>query len=432
MPTAKFSAVEKTNRKRRGAASRIALAACALALLAGGRRTADAQTAPAQNPLEQFGNALIELVNRTQPYVVTIQARPHALVVPKMPRSLTPQQRDALPPEKQKEYDESLERSTREIAEFFRSWQDLMKTSFTGSGFVLRGGFIITTAEVAERIEEPTIVFADGRRAEVLWTNIDSAANIAALKIAGPSDFGMDWGDSAALRPGAIAVVIGSQGEFPRSVSLGIISGLGRAGRSGWRRYENLIQFQGAVGPGGSGGPLLNARGELIGMVVAAPADVFASPRIRLEKNGRDGQKREEHFPPAPPAMTPFSGLSNMGFALAASDLRPIAEMLCRHEKRPPSGYIGILLSSDTESSSPKILGVRPNSPAAKAGLLPGDTITVINGQPFRMAAELRAFAGRVAVGETLKITLRRGEETRTASLVAEKRPESPESRRAK
>ena len=419
-----------TKTARRAAQNRSAFLACFLALGAAARPAAVwAQAAPAPPPnlLEQVGDALTQLVNRTQPCVVTVQARPRALVFPRLPRSLSMQQRAALPPEKQREYDESLERAARDIREFFSAAQALTKTSFTGSGFVIRGGFVVTTAEVAERIEEPTVVFADGRRAEVVWVNLDAASNIAVLKIAEALDAGLNWADSGLASPGNIAVTIGSQGEFPRSVSLGVISGLGRAGRSGRRRYENLIQFQGAVGAGGSGGPLLNARGELIGMVVAAPADVFASgPRLHIEKKRQDGERHEEHSLPPLPPMTPFSGLSNMGFALAANDIRPITEVLCRREKRPPPGYIGIFLSSDMEAPSPQIIGILPNSPAAKAGLLIGDTITAINGQAFRAAAELRAFAGRVAVGDALRVTIRRGNETKTVSLVALPRPERP------
>ena len=383
---------------------------------------ANAQTAPAQTPniLEQVGDALTALVYKAQPCVVTIQARPHTMVIPQIAPLLSPQQRAALSPEKQKEYDESQERSRREINDFFRAAQALGKPSFTGSGFILRGGFVITTAEVAERIEEPTVVFSDGRRMEIQWANADGPSNIAVMKIEAPSDAGLDWADSAFVEPGGIAIAIGSQGEFPRSVSLGIISGLGRAGRSGRRRYENLIQFQGAVGAGGSGGPLLNARGELIGMVVAAPADVFASgSRLHLENRGQKGARPEEHPAAMPPPMTPFSGLSNMGFALASNDIRPITAVLCRHEKRPSSGYIGIYLSPDLESPTPEIVRVLPNSPAAKAGLLVGDIITAINGQSFRMAAELRAFAGRIAAGEALQITFQRGAETKTARLTA-------------
>ena len=414
---------KKARRERKTGAVCFVFGAALMALFAPlAVRAQPAPAAPPANILEQVGDALTQLTRTAQPCIVTIRPRAQTLVFPLLPRSLSPQQRAALTPEKQKEYDETLANAAREIGEFVNSARAMMKAAFMGSGFVLRGGFVVTTAEVAERIEEPTVVFSDGRRAEVLWVNADSPSNIAVLKISGPSDTGLSWADSATVEPGNMAVAIGNQDEFPRSVSLGIISGLGRAGRSGPHHYENLIQFQGAVGAGGSGGPLLNARGELIGMVVAAPADVFGGGRVRFERNGHSAAHNDPKIPPAPPAM-PFTGLSNMGFALAANDIRPITEILCRREKRPTPGYIGIFLSSDMEAPRPQVIGILPNSPAEKAGLLLGDTITEINGQTFRMASELRAFAGRVAAGAALKITIRRGSELKTVNLTAQARP---------
>ena len=158
-------------------------------------------------------------------------------------------------------------------------------------------------------------------------------------------------------------------------------------------------------------------------MVVAAPADVFVTgPRVRFDRSehSKDHGEHSDNKMPFPPPATPFAGLSNMGFALTASDIRPIAEILRRQEKRPPSGFIGIFLSSDMEATRPQVIGILPNSPADKAGLQVGDLITEINGQSFRMAAELRAFAGRVAVGDTLKITFRRGAERKTVTATAQ------------
>ena len=396
---------------------------CLAALAAALPLALSAQPPPAPaspNALEQISDALTQLVRSAQPNVVTIQTKPRDFVLPHLPAPLSQQERAALSPEKRAVYDAQMERAAHEVLEFVETAKALLRTAFTGSGFEIAGGFIVTTAEVAERIEEPTVSYADGRRVEVLWINSDSESNIAVMKIAGPTAAGLPWADSAALDPGAVAVAMGSQGDFPRSVSLGIVSGLGRAGRSGRRRYENLIQFQGAVGAGSSGGPLLNARGEVVGMIVAAPADVFAAPRFHLQREGH----KPEHGTLESPSAVPFSGLSNMGFALASNDIRPITDILCRGEKRPPGGVLGISLAPDTETPRPQIAGVLPDGPAAKAGLRAGDTILEINGRTFRYTAEFRAYAGRVAAGEALKITAQRGKETKTFSLTAQPRPE--------
>ena len=394
-----------------------ALFAAIIAPLAAPAQTA---SAPSPNILEQMGDALTALVRKAQPCVVTIQPRPTALSVPHLAPRLTPQQRSALSPEKQKEYDAAQERSWQEMNDFIFAALEARRPPFKGSGFVMRGGFVVTTAEVVERIKDPMVIFADGSRLGINWLDIDALSNIAVMNISLPSDIGLDWADPDTVEPGGIAITIGSQGDYPRSVSLGIISGVGRVGRSGPLRYENLIQFQGAVGAGGSGGPLLNARGELIGMVVAAPADIFASgPRSRPENREQGGGRRNEHSASPPPQTTPFSGLSNTGFALASRDIRPITDILRRNGTRPPSGYIGVFLSSDMESASTQILNVLPNSPAAKAGVLKEDIITAINGQSFRTLAELRAYAGRIAAGDELQITIRRGPETKTVRLTA-------------
>ncbi len=153
------------------------------------------------------------------------------------------------------------------------SYRLMFSAPTTGSGFVIEGGFVVTSAEVTAGMQDPVVILSTGQRFKVDWVNSDQLLNICVLKVSGlPADLGLRWGDSDRVLPGKFAITIGNQAGFANSVSLGMIAGINRCGQSGSRRYDNLIQFQGSVGAGSSGGPLLNSHGEVVGMVVAMSA----------------------------------------------------------------------------------------------------------------------------------------------------------------
>src|SRR5262249_52218167 len=157
------------------------------------------------------------------------------------------------------------------------------------------------------------------------WTNSDKSSNVAVLKVDGVDlKLGLNWGDSSHISPGSLALTIGNQAGFRNSVCLGLISGMGRAGRSAGRRYNNLIQFQRPVSGAGSGGPLLNVRGEVIGMIVAAPADPAARMRLgmlsmryspvalrgQLGQNGEEAKSGDEESQDEQASFAVIGGIS--------------------------------------------------------------------------------------------------------------------------
>lgn len=382
-----------------------------------------APSAPPPDPLEQMQSALISVGQQAIPAVVTIEGRtPSAkffrVIRPRMPaipkRASRPQtnrkqeeQEDAQADAEVRKADKEAQAAQKVAEKALREAQKQLdeqrieldlSTPVTGSGFLLQGGFVVTTAEVASGLRDINIVTMDGQHMNVDWIEMDSRTNVAVLKVAGVDPkIGLRWGDSSKTVPGCFSLLVGNQAGFPGSFGWGMVAGTGRAGRSGPYRYTNLIQFQGPVGTGGSGGPLLNIRGEVVGMIVATPAADASNRlfrnragaqsgraetgmpvarhsrpsckgqsaaddppqktentdedeqnarqqahRVKVETDdaigGEDAEKDDvpdakDAVPPAPPAIFMFGGVANTGFALPANDIRPIVENLCKRVK---------------------------------------------------------------------------------------------------
>jgi serine protease Do len=235
--------------------------------------TPAAPAPPSINILVQIEDAVTAIVQAAAPSVVTIEG--NALILDFLPLGAPATQSlgaPGVPPGNGQTAEGQPPEATLE-QNLKKSWKSLSDTPTTGSGFVMQGGYVVTSAEVTEGMQSPTVILQDGRRLTVDWINADACSNICVLKVAGlPSEIGLRWGDSDRARPGAFAIAIVNQGGFPNSVSLGVIAGVDRRGQSGVRQYDHLIQVQMAVGGGSSGGPVLNAHGEVIGMLVGTPA----------------------------------------------------------------------------------------------------------------------------------------------------------------
>jgi 2-alkenal reductase len=236
----------------------------------------------------------------------------------------------------------------------------------------------------------------------------DPQLDIAILKVATETDRPVAYlrfADDTALRLGETVIAIGNAlAEFPNSVSVGVVSGLARNitaydGRFMPAELEGLIQTDAAVNRGNSGGPLLNLRGEVIGVNVAMagnsenigfalPASVVANVVASVQANGE--------------ILRPFLGVRHV----------PLTESMIEERNLPLSD--GVRIERGMEEGAVAVL---PGSPAAQAGLQEGDVILSVNGQAVGRARSLALALRDYQVGDTVTLTVWRDGATFTADV---------------
>ncbi|MEL6902055.1 MAG: HhoA/HhoB/HtrA family serine endopeptidase [Cyanobacteria bacterium J06606_4] len=267
----------------------------------------------------------------------------------------------------------------------------------TGSGFILNeNGTILTNAHVVEGADQVTVTFKDGRemRGEVIGE--DPLTDLAVIKVEASSLPTVTIGNSDALRPGEWAIAIGNPLGLDNTVTAGIISATGRTSaqiRVSDKRVQ-FIQTDAAINPGNSGGPLLNERGEVIGVNTAI-----------------------------------IGNAQGLGFAIPINQARAIAEELVA-KGRVEHSYLGIQMRTltpalrDEINANPNaglrlqtdagvvILGVARSSPASRSGLQLGDVILSMNGQVVTDASEVQRIVEGTSVGDAIAMTLNRNGRT--------------------
>ncbi|NJK39213.1 MAG: trypsin-like serine protease [Oscillatoriales cyanobacterium RM2_1_1] len=271
-----------------------------------------------------------------------------------------------------------------------------------GSGFIVdSSGIILTNAHVVKGADRVTVVLRDGRQFEGVVRGADEPSDLAVVKIEGTNLPVAPLGDSKQVQVGDWAIALGNPLGLDNTVTLGIVSTLNRSSAQVGIPDKRLdfIQTDAAINPGNSGGPLLNDRGEVIGINTAIRAD---------------GQ--------------------GIGFAIPIDTASDIKDQLARGEKIPHP-FIGIRMLSLTPEAArrfnddpnspfliPEVEGVLvmqviPDSPAAASGIRRGDVITQINGETLKSAEQLQNLVERSRIGQPLKITVRRGSETQQFSV---------------
>ena len=282
----------------------------------------------------------------------------------------------------------------------------------TGSGFVFdAGGHIVTNNHVVTNSASLEVVFANGerRRATMVGTDIDS--DLAVIRVDSlPADVQpLPVGDSATLQVGQFVIAIGNPFGETGSMSIGIISGLGRTLASqrlapgGTFSIPQVIQTDAAINPGNSGGPLLNLNGEVIGVNSAilsrtgANSGVGFSIPINAVKNIAPALIEDGSY------SYPYIGISMSSLPFTLAELERL--------DLPPNG---VYVTEVTEGSPAAEAGLIGSGTAQFEGPLPGgDYITAINGTPVRTSDELVSYlVFETEVGETVQLTiLRNGEE---------------------
>jgi len=255
-----------------------------------------------------------------------------------------------------------------------------------GSGFVITlDGFIVTNSHVVHGAKKMTVTLADGQSFPAWLIGDDPESDLAVIRIDAPGLAPARLGDSNAIRVGQIAIAIGSPYGFQQTVTAGVVSALGRSIRAqSGRLVDNIIQTDAALNPGNSGGPLMNSRGEVIGVntAVILPAQgicfAIASNTVELVA-----------------AWLIKEGRIRRSWIGVAGQNAPIHTRVVRFHHLPVTE--GVL-----------IVGVEPHSPAAEAGLREGDILVAFKDEPVASIDQLQRRLVAAEIGVKSLVTILR------------------------
>jgi serine protease Do len=271
--------------------------------------------------------------------------------------------------------------------EFFRDFTDPRPQRFTrtslGSGVIVAAdGTILTNAHVILRASRIHVTLADERELEAKLIGADTDSDIAVLRVKAGGDlpFLSAGGSAADLMIGETVIAIGNPFGLSHTVTTGVVSALGRSLRAEDRTYTDFIQTDASINPGNSGGPLLDVKGELIGINTAlygkAQGIGFAIPVERAHRVMRD--------------LVSYGEVHHPWVGLTVQDLTPD---LAQHFGTKH----GVVVAE-----------VEPGSPAAEAGIERGDAVTRIDGREIRSRDDFEQRVEDHREGEQIKLTRRR------------------------
>jgi serine protease Do len=272
----------------------------------------------------------------------------------------------------------------------------------SASGFIFDPqGYILTNNHVVNGASEIAVTLNDGREFKAEIVGQDPSTDVAVIRIQGKDLPSVRLGDSDALKPGAWAIAIGSPLELRGTVTVGVISAVGRVDlniQGGTPVYQNFIQTDASINFGNSGGPLVNIDGEVVGLNTA----------INPMANG-------------------------IGFAIPINLAREVAEALMSGGK-VVRGYLGVVPQEITrELAEAKDLGetkgviiasVEKGTPADDAGLLAGDVILEFAGTKISDVPQFRRVVAGVTPGKAVDVVVIRDGKTRTLKTTLSERPD--------
>ncbi len=288
---------------------------------------------------------------------------------------------------------------------FFRRFFDLpretrRRTQSLGSGVIVdaREGLVLTNHHVIDQADEISVTLFDGRELAADLLGADPETDVALLRIP-PDDLqSIAVADSDQLRVGDFVVAIGNPFGLNQTVTSGIVSALGRSGL-GIEGYENFIQTDASINPGNSGGPLVNLRGELVGIntAILAPGGGNVGIGFAIPSNMAGAIQRQ---------IVEHGGVHRGTFGIRLQDIdRDLA-----HALDLPSGSRGAVVTN-----------VEAGSAAARAGLRAGDLIVGVNDRAISSASDLTTQLALLRVGERLRVEiLRNGRQRQLSATIAE------------
>ena len=265
-----------------------------------------------------------------------------------------------------------------------------------GSGFIVSGdGYVLTNHHVVDGAERILVTLSDRREFTAELVGSDPPSDVALLKIDADDDLpALRIGDSGTLRAGQWVVAIGSPFGFDHSVTAGVVSAVGRANPYANQQYVPFIQTDVAINRGNSGGPLLDTRGQVVGI----NSQIFSNS----------------------------GGYMGVSFAIPIDMAMNVVAQL-REDGRVRRGQIGVSLQAiDSEmvrewglpdARGALVTRVFPGTPADRAGLRPGDVIRGFNGTPVDTSSELPPMVGALPPGTRVALSLWRDGRERDVEL---------------
>src|SRR5438270_5103251 len=274
-----------------------------------------------------------------------------------------------------------------------------------GSGVVLNtNGYIMTNFHVVDKADRIRVKLFDepvGMLHDAKVVGVDRETDLAVIKIEPPKDHPLTaarLGDSEKMNVGDWVLAVGSPFDLEATVTAGIVSAKGRT-LPGGRQFQSFIQTDAAINPGNSGGPLVNMNGEVIGINTAIYTQSF--------------------------------GYQGVGFAMPSNVAREVYEQLTTGDHKVSRGSIGVEFSAQSNPAVLRVYGVkngvpitnvRPDSPAATAGLEGEGAIIVTNGQPIKSGDELVNLISATRPGNKLNLTyIRNGQQKEASVTVADR-----------
>ena len=267
-----------------------------------------------------------------------------------------------------------------------------------GSGVVVdQDGYVLTNRHVILGGEVITVTLSDGRQLTASIVGSDALTDLALLKIEASDLLPIPWGDSDLCKVGAPVWAVGSPFGLDRTITFGILSGKHRMVRAS-TQYQDFMQSDVAVNPGNSGGPLVNARGRLIGINTAIVGDTYRG----------------------------------VSFSIPSNVAKQVYQQL-RANGRVQRGWLGVKLDDieydPNANEDPLLRGALvdyltdPQSPAAMAGMKAGDRIRKVNGKRIQDRAHLMREIGSTLVGSAVQIVVERSGTELELSVVLGARP---------
>jgi S1-C subfamily serine protease len=272
----------------------------------------------------------------------------------------------------------------------------------SGSGFVFTpDGFILTNSHVVHGASAIHVTLADGRRLPAQLVGDDPDTDLAVVRVAADGLVPATLGASASLRVGQVAIAIGSPLGFHATVTAGVVSALGRSLRAqSGRLIDDVLQTDAALNPGNSGGPLVNSRGEVIGVNTAM--------------------------------ILPAQGIC---FAIAIDLAKFVASSLIR-EGRITRGYLGVAGQNArlrrhlvrrfglSHESGVLVLSVETGSPAERVGLREGDVLVSLDGQAIAGVDDLHRLLTGERVGQKSSLEYLRSSELHAVEVTPATSPQ--------
>ena len=281
-----------------------------------------------------------------------------------------------------------------------------------GSGVVIdrQRGFIVTNNHVISGADEITVRFSRGGERKARLVGADPKTDLAVLQVPGSLKVAAEWGDSDKLSAGDWVLAVGSPYMLDHTVTAGIISATGRNNLPlpgvDEGAYQDFLQTDAAINPGNSGGPLIDLNGRVIGINTA----ILTGSSLR----GEEG-------------LSSSGGFEGIGLAIPSSMARRVTDDLIKNGK-VLRGFLGVGIMGVPPELAEKakiadgrgalISSVQPGSPAAQAGLHPGDVVVALDGKEIGEPATLRNRTASIVPGTEVALDYIRAGEKRSIKLV--------------